>query len=73
MAEIAENLHRREIERAELMAKWVEITAAKQEADAREAAAKAQAEDKPRQLGAVYDKGGRGKRGGIKQAAREAQ
>lgn len=74
MAEIAENLHRRElgeIERAELMARWVEITAAKQEQDAKEAAAKAQADEKPGQVGPVYGKGGRGKKGGINQAARE--
>ncbi|PZX27533.1 hypothetical protein H9N28_07215 [Rhodobacter capsulatus] len=75
MAEIAENLHRRElgeIERAELMARWVEITAAKQ--DAKEAAAKAQA-DQSRQVGAIESKRADGKghrkQGGIKQAARE--
>lgn len=49
----------------------VEITAAKHEADAKEAAAKAEATDKPGQLGPVYGKGGRGKKGGINQAARE--
>ncbi len=74
MAEIAENLHRRElgeIERAELMARWVEITAAKQEADAREAAAKAEVNDKPAQLGQISRSGGRGKKGGVSQAARD--
>ena len=76
MAEIAENLHRRElgeIERAELMAKWVEITAQKQEQDAKEAAAKANLQSG--QIGPIESKraDGRGHRkaGGINQAARE--
>ncbi|SCD25344.1 hypothetical protein BR141012304_20879 [Brucella inopinata] len=57
MAEIAENLHRREItalERTELQARWVEITS----------------RDKPREVRAVSS-GERGKRGGVKQAARD--
>lgn len=55
MAEIAENLHRREItalERAELQARWVEIVG----------------KDKPGELRPV-SKGGRGNKGGINKAA----
>jgi hypothetical protein len=61
MAEIAENLNRRElgeIERAELLARWVEM------ADRRMKA-------KPAQVAQVSDKGGRGKKGGVSQAARD--
>ncbi|MGO4909538.1 hypothetical protein ACEN2J_14530 [Pseudorhodobacter sp. W20_MBD10_FR17] len=57
---IVENLHRRdlgEIERAELLAKWVRITVDR-------------TPNKPRQLGAV-SKGGRGNMGGIKLASRD--
>ena len=51
------------------MARWVEITAQKQEADAKEAA-KAEA-DKVAQVGPLSDKGGRGNKSGIRHAARE--
>lgn len=71
MAEVAENLHRREIgqiERSELTAQWTELSAKKAETDA------ARAEDVSRQVGAKLSKRGRAegrKPGGIKQAARE--
>lgn len=58
MAEIAENLHRREItalERSKLRAQWLEVTS----------------KNKPRQVGAVSEAGGRGNKGGVKQAARD--
>ncbi|MFD2679112.1 hypothetical protein [Camelimonas lactis] len=64
MAEIAENLHRREIgeiERAEMVAKWVELVTSK-------------ADQKPRQVADVSTLkavGGRGKKGGYMQAARD--
>jgi ParB-like chromosome segregation protein Spo0J len=64
LAEIAENLHRRdigEIERAELLARWVEIMEAREN-------------HKPRQVGAVSKRGipeGRGNKGGLKKASRD--
>jgi len=63
-----------EIERAELMARWVEITAAKHEADAKEAAAEADVQSA--QLAQIEkskraDGRGHRKAGGIRQAARE--
>ena len=61
MAEIAENLHRREItalERAELIARWVALQEAK-------------AAVKPAQVAQVSSKGGRGKHGGVSAAARD--
>jgi ParB-like chromosome segregation protein Spo0J len=63
LAEIAENLHRREIdaiERAELVARWAEIVGRRHE--------------KPRQDGAVSKRGrseGRGNIGGTRQTARD--
>lgn len=77
LAEIAENLHRREItalERSELQAAWVEIVGArKRDVQSAELGPIEETEraNKPRQVGAVSGKGGRGKTGGINQAARE--
>lgn len=68
LVEIAENLHRRElgeIEKAELMAKWVEISAERVKAVPKPD------DGKPGQSGPVSGKGGRGNKGGINQAARE--
>lgn len=68
MAEIAENLHRREItalERSELLAKWVRLTEEK-----RQVQSAGNEHSKPAQLAPV-SKGGRGKVSGIRQAARE--
>ncbi|KNY18247.1 hypothetical protein AKG11_03700 [Shinella sp. SUS2] len=68
MAEIAENLHRREItalERSELLAKWVKLTEEK-----RQVQSAGNEHSKPAQLAPV-SKGGRGKASGIRQAARE--
>lgn len=62
MAEIAENLHRRElgeIERAELLARWVELSANRK------------APEEVAQLAPLSEKGGRGNKSGIRQAARD--
>lgn len=62
LAEIAENLHRRElggVERAEMMARRVEISARRPAAVDLE---------KPAQVAPVSPKGGRGRTGGIRQA-----
>lgn len=67
LAEIAENLHRREIdgiEQAKLVAEWARLVKERQKATA----------DKPAQVGPVSARGiveGRGNKGGVRQTARE--